>query len=125
MLKKYSFLIAIFYSLALATVSLIQLKNMPNIGVSFGDKIFHFVAYSVLAFLWFSALFFKFNVSITKAIVYSALSSIVFGIILEALQGSVTAYRSSDVYDAVANTLGVLFTVLILLASKRIHVKKL
>ena len=116
---------AIFYSLALATVSLIQLKNIPNVGVEFGDKIFHFLAYSVLAFLWFSALFFKFNVSITKAIVYSALSSIVFGIILEALQGSVTAYRSSDVYDALANTLGVLFTVLILLASKRIHVKKL
>ena len=98
---------------------------MPDVGVSFGDKIFHFLAYSALAFLWFIALFFKFRLSITKAIIYSGLSSVVFGIVLEALQGSVTTYRSSDVYDAIANTLGVLFTVLILLASKRILVKKL
>ncbi len=124
-LKRFSFLIATLYSLALAIVSLIQLKNMPDVGVSFGDKIFHFLAYSVLAFLWFSALFFKFKLNITRAIVYSALFSIIFGIILEALQGSATTYRSSDVYDAIANTLGVLFTVLILLASKRILVKKL
>ena len=116
---------AVFYSLALATVSLIQLKGLPNVGVSFGDKIFHFLAYSVLAFLWFNTLFFYFKVGITKAIVYSALPSVVFGIILEALQGSVTVYRSSDVCDAIANTLGVLFTMLIVLASKRILVKKL
>ena len=125
MLKKYSFLITILYSLALATVSLIQLKRVPDVGVEFGDKIFHFLAYSVLTFLWFNALFFYFKASITKAIIYSALFAIIFGIIIEALQGSATTYRSSDVYDAIANTLGALFAMLILLASKRILIKKI
>ena len=124
MLKKYSFFIAILYSLALATVSLIQLKDLPNVGVSFGDKIFHFLAYSVLTFLWFNTLFFYFKTGITKAIIYSGIFAVIFGIILEALQGSATTYRSSDVFDAIANTLGALFTMLILLASKRLLVKK-
>ena len=125
MLKKYAFLIVILYSLGLATMSLIQLKKIPDVEIAFGDKIFHFLAYSVLAFLWFGTLFFKFKASIKQAIIYSALISIIFGIILEVLQGRVTSYRSSDVYDALSNTLGVLFTTLILLASKRIRVKKL
>ena len=125
MLKKHSHLSAIFYSLALATVSLIQLKSLPNVGISFADKIFHFLAYSMLAFLWFNTFFFHFKTRTTKAIVYSTLFSIIFGIILEVLQGSVTAYRSSNVYDALANTLGVLFTMIIILANKKILVKKL
>lgn len=125
MLKKYSFLIAIFYSIALAIVSLIQLKELPNVGVSFGDKIFHFLAYSVLTLLWFSTLFFYFKLGITRAIIFSVLFAIIFGIIIEVLQGSVTDHRASDVYDAFANTLGVFVSMLILLASKRILVKKL
>ena len=124
MLKKYSFLITIFYSLALAAVSLIKLKNVPDVGVEFGDKIFHFLAYSVLTLLWFSTFIFKFKAVVRRAIMFSGLFSIVFGIILEALQGSVTAYRSFDVYDIIANTLGTLFTMLILIVSKRIRVKK-
>jgi glycopeptide antibiotics resistance protein len=34
--------------------------------------------------------------------------SIIFGIIIEVLQGTVTAYRSSDINDVLANTIGVL-----------------
>ena len=79
----------------------------------------------MLTLLWFNALFFYFKASITKAIIYSALFAIIFGIIIEALQGSATTYRSSDVYDAIANTLGALFAMLILLASKRILIKKI
>ncbi len=125
MLKKYAFLIAIFYSLALAMVSLIQLNDLPDVNISSGDKIFHFLTYGVLAYLWFNTLFFRFEFNATKAIIYSGLCSVVFGIILEGLQGSITTYRSSDVNDAIANTLGVLFTVLILIVVKRIRVKKL
>ena len=104
-------------------VSLIQLKGLPNVGISFADKIFHFLAYSVLTLVWFSALFFQFKNKKTKAILYAAIFSVIFGIIVEVLQGSVTASRHSDVYDAIANTLGVLITVLILLINKKTGIK--
>lgn len=123
MLKRFALLIAIAYSLTLMVVSLIQLKGLPNVGISFADKIFHFLAYSVLTLVWFSALFFQFKNKKTKAILYAAIFSVIFGIIVEVLQGSVTASRHSDVYDAIANTLGVLITVLILLINKKTGIK--
>ncbi|WOD42091.1 VanZ family protein [Hwangdonia lutea] len=123
MLKKYVFIITVFYTLGLATVSLMTLNNLPNVGINFADKIFHFIVYSVLAYLWFSTFYFKFKYKKRKAIWYAALFSIIFGIIIEVLQGSVTASRHSDVYDAIANTLGVLIMVSILLVNKKMHIK--
>ncbi len=125
MLKKYALIIAVFYSAALATVSLIKINNLPEVGISFADKIFHFFVYSVLAFLWFNTFFFKFKYQKIKAIIFAALFSIAFGIIIEVLQGSVTASRHTDVYDAIANTFGVLITVVILLINKKTHIKNL
>lgn len=125
MLKKYAFIIAVLYSLALATVSLVKLNNVPNAGISFADKIFHFLVYSVLTLLWANTFFFKFKYKKVKAIFYAALFSIIFGIIIEVLQGSVTASRHTDIYDAIANTLGVLIMVLILLINKKTHIKNL
>ncbi|MFD1616487.1 VanZ family protein [Gelatiniphilus marinus] len=125
MLKKYALLIAVFYSLALALVSLVRLNNLPDVGVSFGDKIFHFLVYAVLAFLWFNTFFFVFKQKKTRAVQYAAVFSIVFGIIIEVLQGSITVSRHTDVYDAIANTLGVLIMAIILLVNKNAPIKKL
>ncbi|WP_052143696.1 VanZ family protein [Wocania ichthyoenteri] len=122
MLKRYALIIAVFYSIALAAVSLIKINNLPDVGISFADKIFHFLVYSVLAFLWVNTFFFKFKYKKTKAIIYAALFSIIFGIIIEVLQGSVTASRHTDVYDAIANTLGVLFMVLLLLINRKTYI---
>ncbi|MCF7568372.1 VanZ family protein [Sabulilitoribacter arenilitoris] len=125
MLKKYALIIAIFYTLALALVSLVKINNLPNVGISHADKIFHFLVYSVLAFLWVNTFFFKFKCKKTKAILYATLFSIIFGIIIEVLQGSITASRHTDVYDAVANTLGVLIMMLILLINKKAYIKNI
>lgn len=125
MLKKYALIIAVLYSLALAAVSLVKINNLPNAGISHADKIFHFSVYSVLTLLWVNTFFFKFKHKKIKAIWYAALFSIIFGIIIEVLQGSVTASRHTDIYDAIANTLGVLIMVLILLINKKTHIKNL
>jgi len=122
-LKKFAFIIAILYSLALATVSLVKINNLPNVGVSNADKIFHFLTYSVLAFLWTNTFFFKFKYKKVKAIVYASVLSIIFGIIIEVLQGSITVSRHTDIYDAIANTLGVLIMVIILLINKKTYIK--
>jgi VanZ family protein len=97
---------------------------MPNIRVSFGDKIFHLLAYVVLTFLWVNTLSYTFKLKKESAILYGAVFCIVFGIVIEVLQGNVTSYRSSDFYDVVANTCGVLLTVLFLSIKKSVVIKK-
>ncbi len=119
MLKKKALALSIIYTLALTYASLVKLNNLPDVGVSFGDKIFHFLAYSLLAFLWFSTFLFNFNYNKKKAITYSAVISIIFGIIIEVLQNVLTVYRSMDIYDVFANTTGVLLTVVLVLVTKK------
>ncbi|APY12800.1 hypothetical protein BWZ22_08350 [Seonamhaeicola sp. S2-3] len=109
----------------LTIVSLIRLNNLPDIKVSFGDKIFHFIAYAVLTILWFYSFLFSFKFKMKKALLLAALLSVIFGIIIELLQGSMTDYRALDMYDALANTLGVLLASLLLWAIKSLHIKKL
>lgn len=125
MLKKSALIVAVIYSATLAFMSLIKLKNVPDMGVDYGDKIFHFLAYSILTFLWFSAFMYHFRFKKNKAIIYAAILSIIFGIIIEVLQGTLTAYRSLDVYDILANTSGVILVVLVLVLKNNIDVKKI
>ncbi len=125
MLKKTILLITIAYTVSLTIVSLMRLNNLPDIKISFGDKIFHFIAYAVLTILWSYSFLFSFKFKMKKALLSSAILSVVFGIVIELLQGSMTDYRALDVYDALANTLGVLLASLLLWATKSLHIKKL
>ena len=124
MLKKLLLLVGILYTVVLATVCLITIKKLPEIGVSFGDKIFHFLAYTVLAFLWFNIFLNTFKLKKRQALIYAAFFSIVFGIIIEVLQGTLTTSRSFDVYDVMANTMGVFLTVIIVFVKNLITIKK-
>lgn len=110
MLKRYSLFLTIAYTLALLWVSLVSLKNMPKVEVNYGDKIFHFLAYAVLSFLWFFVFYVKMEQTKKKSIWSAVFLAIIFGIIIEVLQGTLTTYRAFDVYDALANSLGALLT---------------
>ncbi|MEP3838280.1 MAG: VanZ family protein [Algibacter sp.] len=124
MLKKGTFLVAFVYTVALAVVSLINLDGrLPDVNISFGDKIFHFLAYSLFAILWFYALCFTFNLKIKKALLYAFIFAVSFGIVIEVLQDTMTASRALDVYDALANTLGALIASTVLWFKNRLHIK--
>ncbi|MDD7885577.1 VanZ family protein [Flavivirga sp. 57AJ16] len=123
MLKKLTPIITVLYSLILAIISLIKIDNIPDVGISFGDKIFHFFAYLVLTFLWFYTFLYAFKFKHKRAIVFAVILSVLFGMIIEVLQGSVTVSRSLDVYDAVANTLGALLAAIVLWFKSNLHVK--
>ena len=124
MLKKYALGITIFYSIILAIVSFIHLSGLPEINYSNTDKIFHFIAYAVLSWLWFHALFFNLNCNFLHSLVLSAIVSILFGIIIEVLQGAITDTRVSDNNDILANSLGVCMTIIGLILFNRSDVKK-
>lgn len=123
MLKKLTPIITTIYSLALLTVSLATLNNVPDIGISFGDKIFHFLAYFVLTLLWFYTFLYTFKLKNKRAIFFAVILSVLFGIIIEVLQGSITVSRSLDVYDAVANSLGALLASMVWWLKNGLRVK--
>ncbi len=95
---------AFVYTIILVILSLISNPNLPDIGSSFDDKIYHFGAYFVLAFLWLT--YFKYyNKEIRLFIVFLLL--ILFGVSLELFQHSFNSNREYDVYDLTANCIGV------------------
>ena len=94
MLKKVTLLAALGYSVALGTVSLITLKDLPNVQISFADKIFHFLAYSLFTVLWYLAFFYAFSLKKGKSIVYAVVLAILFGTVIEILQDTMTSSRA-------------------------------
>ena len=118
MLKNIVLAIAILYSVALLTVSLVSLEDVPDLGLSFSDKIFHFIAYALMTFLWFLAIKINTTYTVKKSIVISAILSIAFGFLIEFLKDKLTTYRTLDLYDVAANTIGVLLAVIVLLNNK-------
>ncbi|WP_435674516.1 VanZ family protein [Polaribacter sp.] len=79
--------------------------KVPKFPATFNgiDKWEHSFAYFTLSICWLFA-FYK-NPKIKYYIVFAC---IVYGIILEGLQGTLTNYRTADYLDAIANSIGVL-----------------
>ncbi len=97
---------AIFCTLFVGYLSLADVSNIPKLEVENEDKLYHITAYFTLNTLWlvalirYSLLKLKFNIIISLGIV-------ILGIIIEVLQDRLTSYRTFDLYDILANSLGV------------------
>ena len=112
--KRYALVIALGFTAALTFLSLANLSKMPSIGVSFSDKVFHFMAYAVMTLVWFNYWRTLKNLTKVKQILLAVVISAVFGMIIELLQGALTATREADLNDIIANNLGVLVAALII-----------
>ena len=113
--------VAVSYSITLAVLSLVSDNSLPDFGTNYDDKIYHLLAYALLTFLWFKV-FINFNIS--KPILMASIISIVFGIIIEVLQGEFTVVRDPSFKDILANSVGVTVVSLILLMRNNTIVKK-
>ncbi len=51
--------------------------------------------------------------------VYAALLSVTFGILIEILQGALTRNREADLNDVIANTIGTIIAVIVITTLKR------
>jgi len=109
-LKKLLLPAALVYTLALVLVSLINLHGVPSLGSSFDDKIYHFLAYSLLAGLWITH-YKSVKKRYTLHLVFSAL--LLFGILLESVQHQLNPNRTFDPYDMLANCIGIVVGTLI------------
>lgn len=106
--------IAVSYTIALTLGSLIRPIHIVDNPISYLDKLLHAGAYFGLTLLW---IFWKYKknknekgVIVQKPIlmvaVYIAIGAIIYGIIIEVLQGTITDYRTPDGWDILANTTG-------------------
>lgn len=116
MLKKIALPSAIFYTITLTILSLIKVTDMPEFGTSYDDKLYHILAYIILTLIWDFAINSK---SFKKKIVWLAVSTITFGIVIEALQGKLTTHRVGDILDVVANVIGVLLAITFIFLRKK------
>ncbi len=97
---------AIIITTAIICLSLLKLPNTNN-SYSNIDKIYHLVAYFFLAISWLIS-FYKQE----KSKLFVVFSCIFFGIIIEYIQSNFTSYRTGDMLDIIANTIGVILALL-------------
>ncbi|MDC7999435.1 VanZ family protein [Aequorivita todarodis] len=100
-------LIAILYSCLISVLFFIPSQDLPNVQISALDKIIHVFIYFILVNLWMLYLYkkndFRFN---NKWMLTVLLSVLLYGIIIEILQGLLTISRSADIFDVAANLIG-------------------
>lgn len=87
--------------IAAAIVWLSLVQAPPTIDIDQGDKLGHFIGYGTLMF-WFCELYATRRLRLSYGAAWIAM-----GIAIEFIQGQL-GYRSYDVLDMVANTVGVL-----------------
>lgn len=119
-LKKWALPILLLYASALTIGSLVHVSGIPSLGYSFDDKIYHLTAYFLFTILVYN---FCKEIQLVYALLISAASVIIYGIIIEVLQEVMTSYRTLDVYDALANTLGVVFATVIIRFRNKLKLK--
>jgi VanZ family protein len=103
-------ILSICLTIGIVFLSLVNLGKTFPVGFFNIDKLYHFVAYFVLAFSWCLSL--QKNELNVKFMLWIGIAVILFGIILEVLQKYLTDYRTLDYGDALANSAGVLVAVL-------------
>jgi VanZ family protein len=84
--------------------------KMPKVEVSYSniDKFYHLFAYFTLSICW---LFSFYKKPTLKYII--VIACIIYGIIIEVLQDTLTLYRTGDFKDVLANTLGIVLGLLV------------
>ena len=104
-LSERNFLfLAITWTVFVVVASLVSFNSVPKVKVIGSDKLVHFLFYLIFVVLWSLAkkqTCFKIKYSLLIVVI-----AIVFGIIIEILQGVLTKTRQADFYDVVANSLG-------------------
>jgi len=121
-LKRILLTITICYTLVLTFFSLASFSSIPEIGTGYDDKILHCLAYGLLFLLWYFTLN---SLKIAKPIFIAIIVSLVYGIIIEVLQGEFTTDRQLDVFDALANLIGIVFAALFIVFRNRRIIKNL
>ena len=111
LLEDNAIYIAIFFTISITIGSLVKSDFIVVKFISVSDKAYHLIAYFLLMLSWLYV--FCKKETLQRNVKYIILGCIIFGIIIEILQGVITSYRTASYLDIVANTIGVLLAVVI------------
>ena len=113
------------YSLVLSLVILyLSLKNASDFNsvqffqIPYFDKFVHFCMYFALMSV---IIFETVTSSVSRSLYLIALYPFLYGVLMEVLQGTVTTSRSSSIYDALFNTVGIIASLLVWLTIRKIR----
>ena len=106
--RDNSFIIAIGITIAIAYLSLMRMPKVEVISFNNIDKLYHLFAYFTLSSCWLFSFYKKPSL---KYIII--LICIIYGIIIEVLQDTLTLYRTGDYNDVLANTIGIILGLLV------------
>ncbi|OOG74676.1 VanZ family protein [Flavobacterium sp. A45] len=124
--KYLLFLVALLWTGIVSYFCLVNSNEIPVINIPNLDKCIHTFFHLVFTFVWF--LFFNKHLqidSIVKPLVYSVVFSFVFGIIIEILQNLITTSRNADVFDIVANSVGTILAVFVIVICNKFNILNL
>ncbi|WP_243643713.1 VanZ family protein [Tenacibaculum sp. M341] len=110
-MKHNAIYLAVFVTIAITLLSLLKLGKQP-MNFTHSDKVKHAFAYFTLTFLWLCSFKSKFTL-------YIVLLCVLFGVLMEYLQGTITTYRTFDYADMLANTIGALLAYFLMLLLKK------
>ncbi len=116
---------ALIYTTIITIGSLVNPASLPKIDSNLSDKTIHVIAYFILTILWTLYGLFKFKETKFKKILITICAlSFLYGMIVEVLQSELTENRQADIFDIIANGIGI-FLAAILLILSQIKIKKL
>ena len=110
LLKDKILFIAFSITIIICYLSLRKVENFP-IGLSNSDKVYHAIAYFMLALTWLLSFSNSRKKNYVKYII--AFGCVFYGIVIEVLQTTLTTYRTASFLDVVANTVGVFMALIV------------
>ena len=119
--NKY-FYIAFFLTLVVGVGSLIPLNSpsIPKLDIS--DKLIHISAYFLISISWLLSIQDKAKMLKVNRLIFTLI--LVYGIIIEVIQGVFTNYRQFDFFDILANLVGIILAFMIFFKGfQKIHIK--
>lgn len=113
--RKFWLACALLWTLVIAALCLVSFNKLPSVGLRQADKYVHAAFHMIFTLLWFQYL--KSNIS--KPVLKVFLGSLLYGGLIEILQGWLTTTRKADLNDMAANTFGATLAVLIILMRRK------
>jgi VanZ family protein len=100
--------IAISYTLLITAALLNPITGAPKIEIPFADKIVHLIINAGLFVVWASYVFSGKTNTKTYTLPLLFVCTLLYGILIEVVQGSFIPTRGADFFDVVANVCGLI-----------------
>ena len=100
--------IAITYTLLITAALLTPITGAPKIEIPFADKMVHLIINAGLFVVWASYVFSGKTNTKTYTLPLLFVCTLLYGILIEVIQGSFIPTRGADFFDVVANVCGLI-----------------